>query len=35
MRTQFAKLSRHPEFMLLLALVGNIAFYITMAAKLA
>jgi hypothetical protein len=35
MHTRFAKLSRQPEFLLLLALVGNLAFYVSIAAKFA
>ena len=35
MQTRLAKLSRHPEFLLLVALVGNIAFYISIAARFA
>jgi hypothetical protein len=31
MLTSFAKLSRHPEFLLLIALVGNIVFYVSLA----
>jgi hypothetical protein len=30
MLTRFARLSHYPEFLLLIALVGNIAFYISM-----
>ena len=35
MHTRFAKLLRHPEFLLSLALVGNLAFYVSTAAKFA
>jgi hypothetical protein len=31
----FARLSRHPEYLLLVALVGNIAFYISLASTFA
>ena len=35
MQTRFAKLLRHPELLLLLVLIGNIAFYVSIAARFA